>query len=276
MSDTLSVIRHTNARKLLSRHCDNVIRRFAEAIGKGEQQCSNFLRIKNPVKIGTKVAREIEFAFGYPNGWLDLEEEQAQSDVKYVNSDILSTFITIEESIKTIAARSIDGFSFHEALVARTRLKQIEEKQRKLAKHIAYDLNEQTIKQLHAALHRLDLHIIDHPHTGGVGSMYAAVTKNGLAFRLGLGADGVYESYPQTYMMMYLDDAIIDEFECFPILVDGQPAVVILNCPKSTRHLEELADWRVYQLIKAKNEFTSKEVSEELAYFINTHPKLNN
>lgn len=277
MTDTLSVIRHKNARKILSQHCDGVIRRFSEALGKGEQQCSNFLRLKNPVKIGNKIAREIGFAFGYPNKWLDLDEHQDQEDVKYVNSDILSTFIQMEDLLKRIANFSLDGFSFNESLVAKKKLHEIQDKQHKILKHINYDLDENCRKVLHAALHRLNMHPIKHPLAERVGSMYAAITidNKGIntGFRLSLGEEGVYNSYPQAIIMHHMGD-VKEEYECFPILIGGEPALVYLYCPEGFFELEELDDWDAFNLIKTVNEFEKDNIPDVLVPYINQHPRI--
>ncbi|MFU8925145.1 hypothetical protein [Acinetobacter puyangensis] len=63
-------IRYQNTRLLV----DSVggVSNFAEKIGKGQSQTSQFAGT-NPIKgIGNKVAREIEEAFGKPYGWLDV------------------------------------------------------------------------------------------------------------------------------------------------------------------------------------------------------------
>ncbi|WP_224963855.1 LexA family protein [Acinetobacter guillouiae] len=63
-------IRYRNTRLLV----DQVggVSNFADKIGKGQSQTSQFAGT-NPIKgIGNKVAREIELAFDKPHGWLDL------------------------------------------------------------------------------------------------------------------------------------------------------------------------------------------------------------
>lgn len=71
-------IRYQNTRILV----DSVggISSFAEKIGKGQSQTSQFAGT-NPIKgIGNKVAREIEETFGKPHGWLDvLHQEDSDS-----------------------------------------------------------------------------------------------------------------------------------------------------------------------------------------------------
>ncbi|MEQ1324896.1 LexA family protein [Acinetobacter soli] len=74
-------IRYKNTRLLV----DQVggVSSFAEKIGKGQSQASQFAGT-NPIKgIGNKVAREIEIAFDKPHGWLDLPhpENFKSSDV---------------------------------------------------------------------------------------------------------------------------------------------------------------------------------------------------
>ncbi|MGZ7882430.1 LexA family protein [Acinetobacter soli] len=75
-------IRYKNTRLLV----DQVggVSSFADKIGKGQSQASQFAGT-NPIKgIGNKVAREIEIAFDKPHGWLDLPQEQeiTSTDVK--------------------------------------------------------------------------------------------------------------------------------------------------------------------------------------------------
>ncbi len=70
-------IRYKNTRLLV----DQVggVSSFADKIGKGQSQTSQFAGT-NPIKgIGNKVAREIEEAFNKPHGWLDLPQEGTQT-----------------------------------------------------------------------------------------------------------------------------------------------------------------------------------------------------
>lgn len=79
-------IRYSNTRLLV----DQVggVSSFAERIGKGQSQTSQFAGT-NPIKgIGNKVAREIEEAFGKPHGWLDLPHEGTQTIEKNVSDPI--------------------------------------------------------------------------------------------------------------------------------------------------------------------------------------------
>lgn len=76
-------IRYRNTRLLV----DQVggVSSFAEKIGKGQSQTSQFAGT-NPIKgIGNKVAREIEEAFGKPHGWLDIPQEGTQTIEKNVS-----------------------------------------------------------------------------------------------------------------------------------------------------------------------------------------------
>lgn len=72
-------IRYKNTRLLV----DQVggVSSFADKIGKGQSQTSQFAGT-NPIKgIGNKVAREIELAFDKPHGWLDLpHDDQNETD----------------------------------------------------------------------------------------------------------------------------------------------------------------------------------------------------
>ena len=69
-------IRYKNTRLLVEQV--GGVSSFAEKIGKGQSQTSQFAGT-NPIKgIGNKVAREIEEAFDKPHGWLDLPQEGAQ------------------------------------------------------------------------------------------------------------------------------------------------------------------------------------------------------
>lgn len=73
-------IRYKNTRLLVEQV--GGVSSFAEKIGKGQSQASQFAGT-NPIKgIGNKVAREIESAFDKPHGWLDLphEEDSNSSD----------------------------------------------------------------------------------------------------------------------------------------------------------------------------------------------------
>lgn len=63
-------IRYQNTRLLVE--AAGGVSNFADKIGKGQSQTSQFAGT-NPIKgIGNKVAREIEDAFDKPHGWLDV------------------------------------------------------------------------------------------------------------------------------------------------------------------------------------------------------------
>lgn len=86
----MSDIRRANALKLLKKHCNGVIKEFANKLGKNERQCSNFLREKNPHNIGNMIARQIEVAFEYPVGWLDIANEVEQKQIESVGTEYTS------------------------------------------------------------------------------------------------------------------------------------------------------------------------------------------
>ena len=79
-------IRYQNTRLLV----DQVggVSSFADKIGKGQSQTSQFAGT-NPIKgIGNKVAREIEDAFDKPHGWLDIPQEGTHTIDKNVSNPI--------------------------------------------------------------------------------------------------------------------------------------------------------------------------------------------
>jgi SOS-response transcriptional repressor LexA len=79
-------IRYKNTRLLV----DQVggVSSFADKIGKGQSQTSQFAGT-NPIKgIGNKVAREIELAFDKPHGWLDLPHDDQNETVGNVSEPI--------------------------------------------------------------------------------------------------------------------------------------------------------------------------------------------
>ena len=79
-------IRYKNTRLLVERV--GGVSSFAEKIGKGQSQTSQFAGT-NPIKgIGNKVAREIEEAFDKPHGWLDLPQEGTQEFENNVSEPI--------------------------------------------------------------------------------------------------------------------------------------------------------------------------------------------
>lgn len=80
-------IRYTNTRLLV----DQIggVSNFAEKIGKGQSQASQFAGT-NPIKgIGNKVAREIEEAFGKSHGWLDIPHEE---EIEKLESNVSAPF----------------------------------------------------------------------------------------------------------------------------------------------------------------------------------------
>lgn len=79
-------IRYKNTRLLVEQV--GGVSSFAEKIGKGQSQTSQFAGT-NPIKgIGNKVAREIEEAFDKPHGWLDLPQEGTQEFENNVSEPI--------------------------------------------------------------------------------------------------------------------------------------------------------------------------------------------
>ena len=79
-------IRYKNTRLLVEQV--GGVSSFAEKIGKGQSQTSQFAGT-NPIKgIGNKVAREIEEAFDKPHGWLDLPQEGTQKFENNVSEPI--------------------------------------------------------------------------------------------------------------------------------------------------------------------------------------------
>ncbi|WP_122897799.1 S24 family peptidase [Acinetobacter sp. B51(2017)] len=91
-------IRYKNTRLLV----DQVggVSNFADKIGKGQSQTSQFAGT-NPIKgIGNKVAREIEEAFGKPHGWLDTLQ---QSDQNKVVSNVTAAFPLIGRLVPLIS-----------------------------------------------------------------------------------------------------------------------------------------------------------------------------
>jgi SOS-response transcriptional repressor LexA len=79
-------IRYQNTRLLVEQV--GGVSSFADKIGKGQSQTSQFAGT-NPIKgIGNKVAREIEEAFDKPHGWLDIPQEGTQTIEKNVSNPI--------------------------------------------------------------------------------------------------------------------------------------------------------------------------------------------
>ncbi|OUY07024.1 hypothetical protein [Acinetobacter populi] len=86
-------IRYQNTRLLV----DSVggVSNFADKIGKGQSQTSQFAGT-NPIKgIGNKVAREIEDAFEKPYGWLDI----LHTDVNELSANFNSSLSNIQDEV---------------------------------------------------------------------------------------------------------------------------------------------------------------------------------
>lgn len=80
-------IRYRNTRLLVDQA--GGVSNFAEKIGKGQSQASQFAGT-NPIKgIGNKVAREIEEAFGKSHGWLDIPHEE---EIEKLESNVSAPF----------------------------------------------------------------------------------------------------------------------------------------------------------------------------------------
>lgn len=80
-------IRYRNTRLLVDQA--GGVSSFAEKIGKGQSQASQFAGT-NPIKgIGNKVAREIEEAFGKSHGWLDIPHEE---EIEKLESNVSAPF----------------------------------------------------------------------------------------------------------------------------------------------------------------------------------------
>jgi hypothetical protein len=112
----MNSIRKSNALKLLKKHCNGVIKEFANKLDKNERQCSNFLREKNPHSIGNMIARQIESAFGYPVGWLDIEEELEQLKVESVGVEYASIMEQLESALSKINQIIFDAPPLKESL----------------------------------------------------------------------------------------------------------------------------------------------------------------
>lgn len=107
----LSEIRHNNARRILKNNCNGKVITFASKINKKYQQCSSFLRLKNPVNIGDKVARQIESTFGYKSGWLDVGSEHTQELMNKNNSSLVYSFERIKDALDDINSKVTNGLS---------------------------------------------------------------------------------------------------------------------------------------------------------------------
>lgn len=81
-------IRKANLEHLLEKHLatsGNTKASFAEALGISAPQLSQLLGEKSVRNVGDKMARKIEFALGFPNGWLDSMHSNAALDANVSN-----------------------------------------------------------------------------------------------------------------------------------------------------------------------------------------------
>lgn len=91
-------IRYRNTRLLVDQA--GGVSNFAEKIGKGQSQVSQFAGT-NPIKgIGNKVAREIEEAFGKSHGWLDIPHEE---EIEKLESNVSAPFPIVGRLIPVIS-----------------------------------------------------------------------------------------------------------------------------------------------------------------------------
>ena len=269
MSDSISMIRHRNARKILETKCSGTIKEFAKAVGKSEQQCSNFLRMRNPVKIGDSVAREIEFAFGFPNKWMDLEDHKDQEIAEYVNADILSHFREVDDAVRHLSTLVIDGVSFADSvLIAEFGAYSIERFQ-KLLRHVRHDLLDECKKMLLLVARKLQLEVVtDEPY-----SVYDVITKDAVFKIITNKDEGNYHSYPLTSLATPKDKLA---FEVFPIILHGKPELVIIeDRSMKVDNLTETDEYRVFEVVTMIKEFDDRCNTDILTPYLNTHPLLH-
>lgn len=95
------MIRYQNTRLLVEQV--GGVSNFADKIGKGQSQTSQFAG-STPIKgIGNKVAREIEKAFDKPHGWLDLPQtnylinSNKEESINFKHSNLLDLFQKIDK-----------------------------------------------------------------------------------------------------------------------------------------------------------------------------------
>ncbi|MCU4387971.1 hypothetical protein KTH40_10190 [Acinetobacter haemolyticus] len=123
-------IRYKNTRLLV----DQVggVSSFAEKIGKGQSQASQFAGT-NPIKgIGNKVAREIENAFDKPHGWLDLPHEV---EFKSTNSNVSEPIPLIGKLIPVISWVQAGTWTSTEAIPSDTQFEEWLPPNHKCGKH---------------------------------------------------------------------------------------------------------------------------------------------
>lgn len=107
-------IRYQNTRMLVE--LIGGVTNFAEKIGKGQSQTSQFAGT-NPIKgIGNKVAREIEDAFDKPHGWLDITHE----DMNKLDNNISSAMPLVGRLIPVISWVQAGTWTSTEAVPADT------------------------------------------------------------------------------------------------------------------------------------------------------------
>lgn len=116
ISEKLKLLRHENANLLLTQYCDNKVREFARVIGKSEQQCSNLLRLKSPVAIGSKIAGDIEAAFDMRPGWLSTKHgEESIDSIHAIDSELENLVSKAIKSINDIYVRLDDTLNEEES-----------------------------------------------------------------------------------------------------------------------------------------------------------------
>jgi hypothetical protein len=111
MQNNVHEIRQANSRKILAIQCGGKVKQFAVKLGKKEQQCSNFLREKNPVNIGDSIARQIESTFGYPLNWLDYKVDGSEGITNSVHFEIMTLFADLNKSIDHIGTKAFKSIS---------------------------------------------------------------------------------------------------------------------------------------------------------------------
>lgn len=117
-------IRYQNTRLLVEQA--GGVSNFAEKIGKGQSQTSQFAGT-TPIKgIGNKVAREIEEAFGKPHGWLDVIHQkhnnsnplnESDDDLITRDNDDLQALIRALKSLESQGKLSVDLIKALRAIV---------------------------------------------------------------------------------------------------------------------------------------------------------------
>lgn len=272
MQNTVHETRHINSRKILSAHCNGMIKNFAMKLGKKEQQCSNFLRENKPVNIGDAIAQQIESTFGYPEKWLDYVVSDDKGITDNSNFEVITLFAELNKAIEHVGlgAYKSNGdvaplIIYSHSMTAIDKLKRVAASVQVECENTAIDyVSRLVVKEL-----RKDF-TVDH-ETKGVYSdnCFLMLDQTSDITRLKLREMYIFRNYPTVEKI----------YKCTPVIIDGEYHMFIIKHIDVTQSVSSFKGTNATALRKLKCKsglvFARSSIPPILTECIDTNPDFN-